>query len=134
MACVFEWRGPIKNREVNSLHLESFGADSSTETDWVSLVERNSLGWATARDDQRLVGFVNVISDGQTHAWIQDVMVSTGSRHMGIGSRLVAMARDASRDAGCKSLHVDFEEGLGGFYFRACGFYPTTAGLMKLRD
>lgn len=134
MACAFEWRGPIKNVEMNSLHVESFGADNSTETDWVSLVEANSLGWVTARDGHRLVGFVNVISDGQTHAWIQDVMVSTGSRRMGIGSRLVALARDASRVAGCKSLHVDFEEGLGEFYFRACGFHPTTAGLLNLQD
>jgi N-acetylglutamate synthase-like GNAT family acetyltransferase len=134
VTCIFEWRGPIKNLEVNSLHLDAFGADNSTQTDWISLIEENSLGWVTARDGHRLVGFVNVISDGQTHAWIQDVMVSSGSRHMGIGSKLVALARDASREAGCKSLHVDFEERLSGFYFQACGFHPTTAGLMNLQD
>jgi ribosomal protein S18 acetylase RimI-like enzyme len=119
---------------MNSLHIDAFGANNSTETDWIALVEANSLGWVTARNGQPLVGFVNVISDGQTHAWIQDVMVSSGSRHMGIGSKLVALARDASREAGCKSLHVDFEERLSGFYFEACGFYPTTAGLMNLQD
>jgi GNAT superfamily N-acetyltransferase len=134
VACEFEWRGFINNREVNSLHVDAFGADNSTETDWISLVQTNSLGWVTARDERRLVGFVNVISDGQTHAWIQDVMVFSGSRHMGIGSQLVAVAREASKEAGCKSLHVDFEEHLGGFYFQACGFRPTTAGLINLRD
>lgn len=134
MACEYEWRGLINNREVNSLHVDAFGAANSTETDWISLIERNSLGWVTARDEHRLVGFVNVISDGQTHAWIQDVMVFSGSRHLGIGSQLVAMAREASREAGCKSLHVDFEEHLGGFYFQACGFHPTAAGLINLQD
>ena len=134
MACEYEWRGPIKNTEVNSLHIDAFGAENSTETDWISLLEENSLGWVTARDGHHLVGFVNVISDGQTHAWIQDVMVSSGSRHLGIGSRLVAVVREASKEAGFKALHVDFEERLGGFYFQACGFRPTAAGLINLQD
>lgn len=132
MECEFEWRGPIKNREVNSLHVDAFGAENSTETDWISLLEGNSFGWVTARDGLRLVGFVNVISDGQTHAWIQDVMVISGSRHLGIGSKLIAVAAEASRKADYKCLHVDFEEALAGFYFQACGFQPTAAGLINL--
>jgi GNAT superfamily N-acetyltransferase len=134
MTCEYEWRGSIENREVNSLHVDAFGAANSTETDWISLLDENSFGWVTARDEHRLVGFVNVISDGQTHAWIQDVMVLSGSRHLGIGSQLVAMAREASREAGCKCLHVDFEERLSGFYFQACGFLPTAAGIINLQD
>jgi N-acetylglutamate synthase-like GNAT family acetyltransferase len=134
MTCVFEWRGAIENQEVNSLHIDAFGAENSTETDWVFLIEENSLGWVTARDGNLLVGFVNVISDGQTHAWIQDVMVLSRSRHLGIGTKLISVARDASREAGCKSLHVDFEETLSEFYFQACGFHPTTAGLMNLQN
>jgi GNAT superfamily N-acetyltransferase len=134
MACDYEWRGPIENREVNSLHVDAFGEDNSTETDWISLVEGNSLGWVTARDSHRLVGFVNVISDGQTHAWIQDMMVSSSSRHLGIGSQLIAVVREASREAGYKCLHVDFEDHLGEFYLQACGFSPTAAGLINLQD
>ena len=134
MACEFEWRGPIKNREVNSLHVDAFGAENSTETDWISLLEGNSFGWVTARDGLRLVGFVNVISDGQTHAWIQDVMVISGSRHLGIGSKLLEVAREASKKAGLICLHVDFEENLGRFYFQACGFQPTAAGIINLQD
>jgi GNAT superfamily N-acetyltransferase len=132
--CEYEWRGPIKNGEANSFHVDAFGAENSTETDWILLLEGNSLGWVTARDAHRLVGSVNVISDGQTHAWIQELMVSSGSRHMGIGSLLVAAAREASREAGCRSLHADFEERLGGFHFRACGFQSTTAGIIELQD
>jgi hypothetical protein len=29
-------------------------------------------------------------------------------------------------------LHVDFEDHLRGFYFDACGFTPTNAGLIEL--
>jgi hypothetical protein len=130
----FEWRGPIENREVHDLHVDGFGAEDSTETDWVSLLETNSFGWVTARDGLRLVGFVNVISDGQTHAWIQDVMVFSGSRHLGIGSKLIELVREASRAAGLTYLHVDFEETLGNFYFQSCGFQPTAAGVIHLQE
>jgi len=34
--------------------------------------------------------------------------------------------------AGCEWLHVDFDEHLSGFYFDACGFAPTPAGLISL--
>ncbi|KKD02159.1 acetyltransferase, partial [Streptomyces sp. WM6386] len=37
-----------------------------------------------------------------------------------------------SRAAGCEWLHVDFEEHLRSFYFEACGFRETTAGLIAL--
>jgi hypothetical protein len=38
--------------------------------------------------------------------------------------------------AGCEWLHVDFDDAtrLAGFYFDACGFRPTTAGLIHLPD
>jgi len=89
--------------------------------------------WVTARERNRLVGFVNVILDGDVHAWIQDVMVSTTSRNKGVGTQLVAVAREASRESGCEWLHVDCAEGLGKFYFDACRFEPATAGLIQLR-
>jgi hypothetical protein len=37
-----------------------------------------------------------------------------------------------ARDAGCEWLHVDFEDHLRRFYFEACGFQPTNAGLIAL--
>jgi hypothetical protein len=32
----------------------------------------------------------------------------------------------------CEWLHVDFEDHLRAFYFDACGFEPTNAGLIGL--
>ena len=34
--------------------------------------------------------------------------------------------------AGCEWLHVDFDDHLRSFYFDACGFEPTNAGLIDL--
>ncbi len=53
-------------------------------------------------------------------------------RRQGIATRLVGVATDRARAAGCEWLHVDFEDHLRGFYFTACGFTPTNAGLIAL--
>jgi GNAT superfamily N-acetyltransferase len=127
-------QGPFTSREANELHAEAFGTRvfSDAEWNWRDQVAAHSLGWVTARDGEALVGFVNVISDGEVHAWLQDVMVAADARHSGIGRRLVEAARDGARAAGCEWLHVDFADDLAAFYLDACGFRPTRAGLMAL--
>src|SRR5580658_8392171 len=109
------WRGAIENDEVNALHAEAFGTRLFTadEWNWQSLLADHSLGWVTARSRSELVGFVNVIWDGYAHAWLQDTMVKSDSRRMGIGVHLIHVARSESAKARCEWLHVDFEENLG---------------------
>ena len=134
MSVDYEWRGGFSNDEVNLLHAAAFGTRVFTaeEWDWVALTARHSLGWVTARDAGRLVGFVNVVWDGLVHAWLQDTMVDPADHHRGIGKQLVGEAVAGSRAAGCEWLHVDFDDDLRPFYFDACGFTPTNAGLMRL--
>jgi GNAT superfamily N-acetyltransferase len=129
------WRGPFTNEEVNALHAEAFQTRvyDESEWNWVQATGRHSLGWVTARDDAELVGFVNVLWDGGAHAWLQDTMVATSARHRRIGVALVDHARRGAKAAGCEYLHVDFDAELGSFYYGACGFRPTNAGLMELR-
>jgi GNAT superfamily N-acetyltransferase len=129
---VYDWRGPFENLELNRLHAEAFGHRVLGD-DWVGQLERHSLGWVTARMEGRLVGFVNVAWDGGVHAILLDTIVSADSRRIGIGRGLVATAVAEARRAGCDWLHVDFEDHLRGFYFDACGFEPTNAGLISLR-
>jgi predicted N-acetyltransferase YhbS len=77
---------------------------------------------------------VNVLWDGSVHAWIQDEMVSLDTRHQGIGLRLIDLAREGAKRAGCEWLHVDFDDDLRPFYFDAAGFTPTNGGLIDLTD
>ena len=128
------WRAPFRSSEVNALHAACFETRlySDDEWDWNRLCERHSLGWASARTDDVLVGFANVLWDGFTHAWLQDVMVSPAVRRAGVGTRLVQLARDQADAAGCEWLHVDFEEHLRPFYLGACGFTAAEAGLIRL--
>ena len=134
MTVSYEWRGPFGNQEVNALHAEAFHTRlfDESEWNWVDLVNRHSLGWVVARDGSDLVGFVNVLWDGLVHAWLQDTMVAAGSRGRGIGTELVRRTRHHAKAAGCEYLHVDFDDHLGGFYYGACGFRPTSAGLLEL--
>ena len=134
MTTSFEWRGAFTNEEVNALHAEAFQTRvyDEAEWDWVRLTSQHSLGWVVARQGGELVGFVNVLWDGLVHAWLQDTMVASRSRGEGIGTGLVARAREAAQAAGCEYLHVDFDEHLAPFYFDACGFSPTWAGLIAL--
>ena len=75
---------------------------------------------------------MNVAWDGDVHAFILDTLVTAPVRRQGVGAALVAMATDHARAAGCEWLHVDFEDHLRAFYFDACGFTPTNAGLIAL--
>jgi ribosomal protein S18 acetylase RimI-like enzyme len=126
-----EWRGDFDNTEVNALHAEAFGHGLLAD-DWHSQVHQHSLGWVCARRDGRLVGFVNVAWDGGVHAFILDTIVSADCRREGIGKSLVSSAVVETRRAGCEWLHVDFDDHLRLFYFDACGFLPTNAGLIRL--
>jgi GNAT superfamily N-acetyltransferase len=134
MAIRYEWRGDFASVEANALHAECFDHPvlPDREWDWKAQVDRHSLGWVCARDGAELVGFVNVAWDGTVHAFVLDTMVAARARRQGVGTRLVAIAVDEARAAGCEWLHVDFEDHLRAFYFDACGFVPTNAGLIEL--
>lgn len=90
-----------------------------------------SLLWVTADRDDRLVGFVNVATDGGIHAFILDTTVHPDERRNGLGVRLVRAAAAAAKDGGAEWLHADYEPHLETFYAQ-CGFTPTKAGLVKL--
>jgi GNAT superfamily N-acetyltransferase len=130
------WRGEFNNAEVNELHAHAFETRvyDESEWNWIELTRRHSMGWVTARNDGDLVGFVNVVWDGLVHAWIQDLMVAESARRQGIGVALVAEARRQAAAAGCEFLHVDFDDDLRSFYYDACGFKPTNAGLIDLSN
>lgn len=127
----YTWRGEFENKALNDLHAEGFGHPAEF-TDWRTQLTRHSLGWVCARRHDTLVGFVNVAWDGGSHAFVLDTVVSTVARSQGIGAALIKAAAEGARAAGCEWLHVDFEEHLRPFYFEACGFRPTEAGLIAL--
>ena len=129
----YKWRGPVTDPELDALHAEAFD-HPHIPIAWTTQLTQNSLGWVTARDpDDALLGFVKVIWDGDAHAFLLDTMTTSKAHRQGIGTELVAIATREARAAGCEWLHVDFEPHLAPFYFQACGFRPTDAGLIQLK-
>lgn len=128
---VLEWRGPLADAEMVDL-VASHGG--KPWPGWWDRIRPHSFGWVTARDENgTLVGFVNVVSDGDCHAFLIDTKTRGSFQHQGIGKRVVAFAAEQAQEAGHEWLHVDFDDNLEPFYFDACGFEPTPAGLIRLK-
>ncbi len=125
---VFAARSPLADAELNALFDQAW--PEHAETRFGPILER-SLTWVTARLDDRLVGFVNVATDGGAHAFVLDTTVHPEVRRRGVGRRLVEEATEQARRAGAEWLHVDYEPHLETFY-AGCGFRPTAAGLLRL--
>jgi ribosomal protein S18 acetylase RimI-like enzyme len=126
----FVWRGDLRDDELYDL-TESHGGNPLRG--WWDRIRPRSLGWVAARSvDGKLVGFVNVAWDGGDHAFLLDTKVRPSHQHRGVGTELVHLAAEHAKAAGCEWLEVDFDDDLGPFYFDACGFTPTAAGLLHL--
>ncbi|MDQ6698165.1 MAG: GNAT family N-acetyltransferase [Actinomycetota bacterium] len=127
---VYSWRDPVTDEEMVDL-VDSHGGQS--EAGWWDQVWPHSLGRLTARTTGGLLaGFVNVAWDGGDHAFLIDTKTRGGWQRRGVGTEVIQQAARHAKAAGCEWLHVDFEPGLAPFYFDACGFAPTDAGLIHL--
>lgn len=100
------WEGPLPKWEISLVHLGAY-------------------------ENGRLVGYVNVATDGGAHAFLLDPAVHKDVQRRGLGTLLVQKAAEISRERGSEWLHVDYEDHLEDFY-RGCGFRPTRAGLIRL--
>jgi ribosomal protein S18 acetylase RimI-like enzyme len=128
----YRWRGDISDAELVAL-IESYGG--SSEVGWWDRIRPYSLGWVTARlSTGEVVGFVNVAWDGGDHAFLIDTKVRSDLQHQGIGTRLVRVATEHAKQAGCEWLHVDYDARLAAFYVEACEFRATAAALIHLVD
>jgi ribosomal protein S18 acetylase RimI-like enzyme len=127
----YRWRGSITDEEMVTL-VRAHGGQPAAG--WWAQIRPYSLGWVTARMQRGggLVGFVNVAWDGGDHAFLLDTKVAGKHQRQGIATALVRHAVRHATAAGCEWIHVDFEEHLAAFYLDACGFRPTSAGLIHL--
>jgi GNAT superfamily N-acetyltransferase len=128
MTVTYEVSPALSDELLNALFASAWPAHPPTA---FARVLEHSLLYVAAFAGDRLVGFVNVATDGGAHAFLLDPTVDPAHRHQGIGTRLVRMAADGARDRGCEWLHVDYEPELAAFYTGA-GFRPTAAGVMRL--
>ena len=127
---VYRISPPITNDELNALFATAWPGHTSTDS--MPILKR-SLAFVCAYHAARLVGFVYLAWDGGVHAFILDTTVDAAYQRRGIGQQLVKQAAAVAKERGLEWLHVDFEPHLQTFYDQ-CGFRPTNAGLINLRD
>lgn len=125
-------RFPVHDAALTGLHARAFGNDPGPPQPWATRLARHSIAWVGAFDGTELVGFVHACGDGGRHAFLLDTVVDLAHQRQGIGRTLVRALVAEVTAAGCDWLHVDYEPHLASFY-AACGFRPTTAGLLRLK-
>ncbi|HEY2004269.1 MAG TPA: GNAT family N-acetyltransferase [Candidatus Saccharimonadia bacterium] len=90
-----------------------------------------------ARDGDRIVGCAEVvigILPSKVKGWLEDVVVDEHYRGRGIAKKLVSMAIDYAREAGCRHLNLTSgdDRGLAHGVYEAQGFKRRAAGVYRL--
>ena len=79
-----------------------------------------------------LVGFLDVVSNGVTDAYIQDVIVEPNFQGQGIGTQLINKALEQLKQDNIFAISVLFEDRLIDFY-QKFGFKMMRAGQIETR-
>jgi GNAT superfamily N-acetyltransferase len=119
---------PITDAKLNELFASAW--EQHAERSFQAVLSK-SLLYVCAYLNESLVGFVNVATDGGQHAFVLDTTVHKANRRTGIGKALVCKAIEEATRAGVVWLHVDYEPELHDFY-KACGFRPSSAGVLRV--
>ena len=94
----------------------------------------NSWYTVSAYDDERLVGFGRVVSDGGLHAMIYDLIIDPGYQERGIGSQVLERLVERCLEANIRDIQLFCARGKEEFY-RKRGFIarPSDAPGMEYR-
>jgi GNAT superfamily N-acetyltransferase len=93
------------------------------------ILARSYAYFSVHADDESLIAFVNVISDGIGDAFLVDLIVHPDYQNRGIGQALVTRAIEKLRADGIRAIEVIFEPRLETFY-RVCGFHILQSGII----
>jgi len=93
----------------------------------------NSYLYVCCFEDNDLVGFLDVVSNGVTDAYIQDVIVNPKHHRKGIGTEMMNRAISKLKHNEVYAISVLFEEKLLTFY-KKFGFNIMMSGQMTTRE
>lgn len=123
--------GPVQPKEIADLR-QAVGWDRSEDTYEQTLPKHYTH--YTARDtDNRLVGYMSVLSDGVSDAFLIDLAVHPELQKTGIGARIVHRAIRDLKDAGVRCVQVTFGNELEPFYAQ-CGFHILKGGIIDFKN
>lgn len=92
-------------------------------------VLRGSERYYTIRDQNRLIGFLNVISDSVADALLVNVIIHPDFQRKGLGQALVRRAVTDLTADGIQCIQTTFLPDREDFY-RKCGFFILSDGII----
>jgi GNAT superfamily N-acetyltransferase len=122
--------GGVYPIEIEDLR-EAVGWDRSEGT-YEEILCRHYAYYTVRAGDDRLFGYMSVLSDGISDAFLIDLMVHPDHRNRGIGRKLVRQGIKDMRDAGIRAVQVIFNNDLREFY-EHCGFFVLSAGMIDFK-
>jgi len=93
----------------------------------------NSFYHIAVYDDEKLIGYVDCVSNGVTDAYIQDLIVHPDYQGKGLGSDLMWKMISYLKEKPVPFISVLYEESLKSFYEKF-GFYTMLCGQMDASD
>lgn len=106
---------------------------------WMSYLNREeklpsaytkSLYILGAFDEDRLVGFVRCIGDGEFILLVQDLIVAPEYQKQGIGTKLFSTVWDKYADVRMFHVVTDLEDEVDNHFYQSFGMHPLKEGHM----
>jgi len=123
--------GPVQPCEIEDLR-QAVGWDRSEGT-YARTLPRHYAHYTVRDADNRLIGYMSVLSDGVADAFLIDLAVHPRYQRSGIGSRIVRRAIRDLQEAGVRCVQVTFNGEIEPFYAQ-CGFHIFKGGIIDFRN
>jgi N-acetylglutamate synthase-like GNAT family acetyltransferase len=122
--------GRVAPEEIENLR-EAVGWDRCEGT-YSSILKRHYTYYIVRAEEGRLIGYMSILSDGISDAFLLDLMVHPDVKGEQIGTQLVKRGIQDMKDAGIRCVQVTFDESLRDFYAR-CGFHIFGGGVVDFK-
>ena len=123
----WEWNKPVSVNDLSDLR-EAVGWNRM-EKEYGSPVF-SSYSHIAVYDGDKLIGYIDSVSNGVTDAYIQDLMVHPKYQRRGIGTDLMRKMIECLKENHIFMISVIYDESLRSFYARF-GFHPMLSGQME---
>ena len=90
----------------------------------------NSLYLLGAFDDEKLVGFVRCVGDGEHILLVQDLIVDKAYQRQRIGTTLFKTIWDKYKDVRMFQVNTDLEDEVDNHFYKSMGMKPLVEGHM----
>lgn len=123
--------GPVLPKEIANLR-HAVGWDRSEGT-YGRTLPRHFAHYTVRGAEDGLVGYMSVLSDGVSDAFLLDLVVHPQCQKTGLGTKIVRRAIRDLKDAGVRCVQVTFNDDLEPFYAQ-CGFHILKGGIIDFKN